>query len=85
MQEAVFRSLSNCTVIAGASTFRAILNRPDSTFDAMTAATPELRFPSEHGLSDGQAIDIDGAPWRVLSVPRRIGAGLESVASVGPA
>lgn len=85
MQAAVFRNLANCTVVAGASTFRAILNRPDSLYDPLTAAVPELRYPSAQGLSDGQAITIDGAAWRVQSVPRRIGSGLEAVVTVGPA
>ena len=85
MQAAVFRNLANCTVVAGASTFRAILNRPDSLYDGLSAATPELRYPSSEALADGQAVTIDGDAWRVHSVPRRIGSGLESIVTVGPA
>lgn len=85
MQAAVFRNLANCTVVAGASTFRAILNRPDNVYDAVATSVPELRYPSAQNLSDGMSITIDGAAWRVQSVPRRIGAGGESVVTVGPA
>ncbi len=83
MQAAVFRHTSNCTVVFGDSTFRAIFNNPDATFDsALIASTPELRYPTSEGLSRDDAITIDGVPYVVATVPRRIGAGGESVASV---
>ena len=86
MQAAVFRNLANCTVVAGASTFRAILNRPDNVFDGtLTSGMPELRYPSEQGLARGDAITIDGVAYAVTEVPRRLGAGGESVAAVEPA
>lgn len=83
MQAAVFRHTSNCTVVSGASTFRAILNNPDAIFDAsLTASMPELRYPTTQGLARGDQIAIDGAAYAVVSVPRRIGAGGESVVAV---
>lgn len=85
MQAAVFRNLSNCTVVAGSSVFRAILNRPDIMYDTLAASVPELRFPSAIGLVNGQTLTINDVAYVVHGVPRRIGSGLESVVTVGPA
>ncbi len=89
MQEAVFRHTSNCTVVSagsGPDGFRAIFNNPDLDIDRMvTASMPELRYPSAQALSRGDAITINGAAFVVAEVPRRIGAGGESVVAVEPA
>lgn len=89
MQAAVFRHTSNCTVVSagsGPGGFRAILNNPDTTFDGtLTASMSELRYPSAQGLAREQSITIDGQPYIVADVPRRIGAGGESVVAVEPA
>lgn len=85
VQAAGYRACSNCTVVTASAEFRAIFDNPDSIMDVVTASTPNLRFPTAHGLSDGEAITIDGAAYRVASPPRRLASGLESIADVVPA
>ncbi len=84
-QAAVYRACSNCDVVAGSAEFRAIFDNPDVVMDVVVASAPTLRYPTEQALSDGQAITIGGAAYRVASPPRRIGSGLESIAEVVPA
>ena len=65
--------LANAVVLlANGQTFGAELNRADEVaFEAVTVGSETLVFRSCYGLTEGEEVTINGAAYRVASVPRR--------------